>query len=101
MSRRRPPRSEDSTEPRCQTELPRPEAWEEVRPEVATICEEIGIVRPSKQRWLQRKYDRFMESAQTDWDFGGYVLTFILKAGEVARSVPVDRAVGELVAGRL
>jgi hypothetical protein len=60
-----------------------------VRPEVAAICEEIGIYRPSKQVMLQRLYDKFMQNAQTDWDFGGYVLTFI-RGGEVSRSVPVD-----------
>ena len=42
-------------------------------------------------------YTRFIESAQTDYDFGGVVLTYLTRRG----SVPVDIHVGERVARRL
>lgn len=58
----------------------------------------LGVyVRP---RDLRRLYAYFMENAQTDWDFGGYVLTYLTRRGEISRSVPAD-PVGERVASRL
>ena len=62
-----------------------------VCPEVSDICTELGFTTPSKQRLLQRLYDRCMENAQTDFDFGGYVLTYLRRSG----SRPVDLATGE------
>ena len=50
---------------------------------------------------LDRVYVRFMENAQSDWDFGGYVLTYLSRGGSVSRSVPADpmaeRLVGSLI----
>lgn len=51
-------------------------------------------ISPSR---LHRMYERFIENAQSDWDFGGYVLTYLTPRG----SLPVDGQVGERVARRL
>lgn len=104
MSRRRPPRTEDSTEPQPRLSNQPMPSMEDARPfadDVLSVAEVHGISRLRDLRFLQQLYDHFIESAQTDWDFGGYILTFLRTSGEVSRSVPVDRAVGELVAGRL
>lgn len=72
---------------------------------MADLCpEEVAVladikaagkyISPSR---LHGMYVRFIENGQTDWDFGGYVLTYLTRHG----SRPVDGAVGERVARRL
>ena len=51
-------------------------------------------ISPSR---LHAMYGRFIENAQTDYDFGGYVLTYLTRRG----SVPVDMATGERAIKRL
>ena len=73
----------------------------DVCPEVRVIAEEAGITRPRAILHLQRQYERSMQNAQSDWDSGGPVLTYISRSGHVSRSVPADpmaeRLVGSLV----
>lgn len=49
--------------------------------------------QPVSRRFIRQK----LANGQTDWDFGGHVLTYLTRQG----SRPVDRAVGERVARRL
>lgn len=61
---------------------------------LAQVRESGQYISPSR---LHAMYTRFIESAQTDYDFGGVVLTYLTRRG----SVPVDIHVGERVARRL
>lgn len=72
-----------------------------VCPAVAEVAAIHGITRPRTLAHLERIYWQAIENGQTDWDFGGYVLTYLRKRGEVQRSVGVDISVGERVARRL
>ena len=92
-----PVEREIQTDPRCHTGSPRPEALGEVRlhPDVVGLCRELGFTRPSKQVWLQRKYDALMADAVNGLDHGA-VLTMLRRSG----SVPVDR-MGERITRRL
>jgi len=96
VSRAAPTTGHTSTEPRC-----RPgnqgQASGEVCPEVAALCDRLGLDRPSKRQWLQRLYEKY--TGRRD-DFEGYVLTFVRHRGEVARSTPVD-PMAERIAARL
>ena len=49
--------------------------------------------QPVSRRFIRQK----LMNGQTDWDFGGHVLTYLTRQG----SRPVDRAVGERVVRRL
>lgn len=49
--------------------------------------------RPVSRRFIRQR----LIAGQTDWDFGGYVLTYLTRHG----SRPVDGPVGERVASRL
>lgn len=67
-------------------------------PDVLAAAEQLGTTRPSTLRWLQSTYDRLVESACVDFDFGVVVLTYLDRRGQ---SRPVDVAVGERVTRRL
>ena len=62
---------------------------------VWTECQAAGV--PVSRRYLRGLYSLYLENAQTDWDFGGWVLTYLTRSG----SRPVDGAVGERVASGL
>lgn len=101
MSRRHSPRAAaTSTEPQRRLGNQTKPSMGDVCPEVARIAADAGITRPRAIRHLQDVYDRQMENAQTDWDFGGYVLTYLSRAGQVSRSVPAD-PMAERLAARL
>ena len=99
MSRRRSPRTEDDNQTRVMDQPP---------PSIDLLCpdDEAEIERqwreamdeghPVSRRYLRNKLRREFGRAADHWE-GGAVLTYLTRHG----SVPVDRAVGELVAGRL
>lgn len=77
----------------------------QVGPSMGELCaDEIAVLEAVKASGryispgrLHAMYERFIEHAQSDWDFGGHVLTYLTRQG----SRPVDQAVGERVARRL
>ena len=99
MSRRRSPRTEDDNQTRVMDQTP---------PSIDLLCpdDEAEIERqwrqamdeghPVSRRYLRNKLRAEFGRAADRWE-GGAVLTYLRRHG----SVPVDRAVGELVAGRL
>lgn len=103
MSRRRTPRQhrdEDRTLPRgTRAPASTPPSIGSACPDTDAAIEEIWAAcvaagTPTSRRRLRHLYSRYLENAQAEWDFGGYVLTYLSRRGE---SVPVDATVGERV----
>ena len=66
-------------------------------PDVLAVARQAGITRDRDLRHLQRLHDRYVASADADWDFGAQVLTFMRRR----QSIPVDTTTGERAAKRL
>ena len=109
MSRRRSPRTEDDNQTRVMDQTPpsmgrgastlsaEDQAWVEEQ-HAALMAAGTPVSRRTlrdRRLWeIEHPYSPILESSQS-------VLTVQRVMGGIVRSVPVDRAVGELVAGRL
>lgn len=75
-----------------------PPSMGQLCPEDETFVERLwqeakAAGRPVSRRFIRQR----LIAGQTDWDFGGHVLTYLTRHG----SHPVDGTVGERVASRL
>lgn len=105
MSRRRSPR--DNTNRTAPDQSHGTRAPDSTPQSIGSACPDDDYI---EQLWAEaqasghpvsRRYIRQrLASAQTDWDTGGPVLTYVTRRGEISRSVPAD-PIGERVASRL
>ena len=71
---------------------------DDIHPDVWAVALDLGLnTRARSVRKMQALYERLMEGAMADFDFGAVVLTYLTRHG----SRPVDVAVGERATRRL
>ena len=70
----------------------------DIHPDVWAVALDLGLnTRARSVRKMQALYERLMEGAMADFDFGAVVLTYLTRNGSRA----VDTAVGERVTRRV